>query len=325
MPTMRPQKPEERAKSGLAAPVPKSAADLLRQAFDPVRYLVPGLLPEGLILLAARPKVGKSWLALDLAINTATNGELFGRPVRGGDVLYLALEDNDRRMQSRLLKLGADRMDLSRFGFVTDWPRGEFGALAIHEWVDAHPEARLVVIDVFTKLREMTPGRDTGYATDYQAVSMLKPQRGGVTILLVHHTRKAECEDPLDSISGTLGIGGAADGAWILKRARGKDDAELHLIGRDLEEEGQFAVSFEREHCRWRWLGDAWMVRMTGERRQVLDLLAAQPLRPAEIAKALGKTQEATRMMVSRMVDDGQLDRGLDGKYRAIAPTGAHA
>lgn len=305
------------------APRIKTAADLLSRDFAPVRWLIPGLLPEGLMLLAARPKVGKSWLALDVAIACATGGQVFGRPVERGDVLYLALEDNDRRMHSRLSKLGATGAGLGDLAYATEWPRGAEGAHAIHEWINAHPNARLVVIDVFTKLRAASEGRETAYSVDYTDVSMLKPPTDrSVSILLVHHTRKAESDDPLDSVSGTLGIGGAADGAWILKRARGSDEAELHLIGRDLEDEGAFAVRFDRASCRWQWVGEAWRVRISAERRQVLDALVAEPMRPAELAKALGKTQEAARKILHDMVQDGQVDRGMDGKYRAVAPEG---
>lgn len=307
------------------APRVKSAAELLAREFAPIRWLIPGLLPEGLMLLAARPKVGKSWLALDVAIACATGGEVFGRPVERGDVLYLALEDNDRRMHSRLSKLGATGAGLGDLAYATEWPRGAEGAAAIHAWIKAHPNARLVVIDVFTKLRAATEGRETAYSVDYTDVSMLKPPPDrSVSILLVHHTRKAESDDPLDSVSGTLGIGGAADGAWILKRARGSDEAELHLIGRDLEEEGAFAVRFDRESCRWQWVGEAWRVRISAERRQVLEALADEPMRPAELAKALGKTQEAARKIIHDMVQDGQVDRGMDGKYRVTAPEGTY-
>lgn len=299
----------------------KSAAELLAQDFAPIRWLIPGLLPEGLMLLAARPKIGKSWLALDVAIACATGGQVFGRSVERGDVLYLALEDNDRRMHSRLCKLGATGAGLGDLQYATEWPRGAEGAAAIHEWIKAHPNARLVVIDVFTKLRAATEGRETAYSVDYTDVSMLKPPTDrSVSILLVHHTRKAESDDPLDSVSGTLGIGGAADGAWILKRARGSDEAELHLVGRDLEEEGAFAVKFDRDTCRWQWVGEAWRVRISAERREILDVLAEGAARPGEIAKRIGKRENAVRFLLHAMSRDGQVERGLDGRYRAIDP-----
>lgn len=297
----------------------KTAADLLAKDFTPIRWLIPGLLPEGLMLLAARPKVGKSWLALDVAIATATGGQVLGRRVSRGAVLYLALEDSDRRMHARLTKLQAAGDGLGSFQYATDWPRGAEGAALIHEWIEATPDARLVVIDVFTKLRAAAEGRDSAYAMDYTDVAMLKPPPDKpVSILLVHHTRKAESDDPLDSVSGTLGIGGAADGAWILRRARGADEAELHLVGRDLEDEGAFAVRFDRQSCRWQWVGEAWQVRLSAERRQALDALTREPMKPAELAEVLEKSSGAVRKMLHDMVQAGQIERGFDGRYRRV-------
>lgn len=301
------------------APPISTAAELLARTFIPIRWLVPGLLPEGLTLLAARPKIGKSWLALDLAIATATGGGVLGRRVERGAVLYLALEDSDRRMHARLLKLGATGQGLGDLAYSTTWPRGAAGARAIREWIDRTPQARLVVVDVFAKLRDHPDGRETAYAADYQDVAALKPPpERPVSVLLVHHTRKAESDDPLDTISGTLGIGGAADGAWVLKRARGEDEAELHVVGRDLEAEGAYSVRFNRDACRWELVGDAWRVKISGERREILGALERGAARPKEIATEVGKTEGAVRFLLHRMAAEGQVDRGLDGRYRAI-------
>jgi hypothetical protein len=323
--------PTEAEREAVAAKLRKAAAgtargpkitcgsDLMAREFAPIVEVVPDLLPEGLMLLAARPKVGKSWLALQLGLAVATGGEFLGRRLERGRVLYLALEDGDRRMRSRLEKLGAGRMDLSMFHYATEWQRGVEGATAIAEWVQANPDARLVVIDVLAKMRESRSGRDSGYAQDYEDVALLKPPPGrSVAILLVHHTRKAIADDPLDEVSGTLGVAGAADGAWVLKRARGEGEAELHLIGRDVEQEGAFAVRFDRDTCTWQWVGEAWRVRISGERRQVIEALADGPLKPQEIAEAIGKRGGSVRYLLLAMVRDGQLDRGMDGRYRVI-------
>jgi hypothetical protein len=319
--------PQRKPTRTAEAPPPplKTAADLMGTTFSPIHYLIPDLLPEGLFILAAPPKVGKSWLALDVALAVATGGVVLGRQVARGAVLYLALEDSDRRMHSRLTKLDAAGEGLANFHFATDWPRGLDGAAAIQEWIRQHPNARLVVIDVFTRLRGATVGRETTYTNDYNDMAVLKPPADRrVSILLVHHTRKADSADPMDSISGTLGLGGAADGCWVIRRARGEDEAELHLIGRDLEEEGTFSIKFDRASCRWQWEGDAWKVRVSAERRQALDALSARPLKPHELAEVLGKSQGAIRKLVLDMVRDGQLDRGMDGRYRPVGPGGPY-
>lgn len=296
-----------------------SATELLTRRFDPLRWLVPGLLPQGLTMLAARPKIGKSWLALDLATAVATGGTFLGQQVEQGDVLYLALEDGDRRLQTRLAKLKAHGPGLARLQFATSWPRGEEGAAAVQSWIGRTPGARLVVADVLTKMRGERGRSERLYDADYADTALLRPPAASaVSVLAVHHTRKAEAADAIDTVSGTLGVAGAVDALWVLTRARGEDEAVLHLIGRDLENESELALRFDRDACRWSAQGPAWQVRIGAERRQVLDVLAEGPQRPVDIARALGKQQPAVRMLLQAMVADGQVDRGLDGRYRRI-------
>ncbi|MEZ5740679.1 MAG: AAA family ATPase [Burkholderiaceae bacterium] len=309
--------PIRRPNGKYEGPIISNASELLRREFDPIAWLLPGILPEGLVMLAARPKIGKSWLALQLAVATATGGKLFGRRVTRGRVLFLGLEDSERRLHSRLQRLVAPGDDLSLLDYTTEWPRGAAGAQAIAEWVEQHPDARLVVVDVLTKLRDRDAGTDTAYTKDYDDLALLKPQAPGLTVLAVHHTRKMASDDPLDTISGTLGIAGAVDAAWILQRGRGEDEAALHLVGRDLEDEGEFAVRFERANCHWEWIGEAWQVQIGEERRVVVETLTTGgPMKPAEIAAAIGKHGQTVRKTLQRMKEAGQVDAGMDGRYR---------
>jgi hypothetical protein len=161
-----------------ASPKPKNAFDLMRRDLPPLPWVVPGLLPAGLTVLAASPKVGKSWLALSISLAVATGGTVFDREVEQGDVLHLALEDGDRRLQSRLKKLGAKPNDpaLSRFEYQTQWATGQQGADDITKWIESHPNARLVVIDVYANLRGPTgAGKEVLYNADYNSITQWKP------------------------------------------------------------------------------------------------------------------------------------------------------
>jgi len=84
-----------------------TAAALMDKTFPSINYIVPGYVCEGLTVLAGAPKLGKSWLTLGWALAIASETPAFGTiPVMGGDVLYLALEDNQRRLKARLLHMG---------------------------------------------------------------------------------------------------------------------------------------------------------------------------------------------------------------------------
>jgi len=153
-----------------------NAAKLLEEELPPVRWAVPDLVPEGVTLLAGKPKTGKSWLALGLCIATASGGLALGaKRVEEGSTLYLALEDNKPRLQRRLRKLGAEGHRVRGLGMATRWPRiGKGCEEALEEWLAYSPDARLVVIDTLAKIRPPASGNNS-YAEDYRALEPLLP------------------------------------------------------------------------------------------------------------------------------------------------------
>jgi len=236
-------------------PAGNTAAELLTREFDPPRFAIDGLLPEGLTILGGRPKQGKSWLSLLVAWAVAGGYDLDGRGTSGGDVLVLALEDTARRLQKRLRTL------LGALGWVvppnlhlhTEWPKSHEGGLFyIAEWLKTHPAARLVVVDTLGRFRKPARGTGNNYDEDYQEVSNLKKLFDGFRVsgIAVHHTRKLKAEDPFDELSGTLGISGGADTLMILDRERSDKTARLFAVGRDL---GDMTVplTWDPAGCRW--------------------------------------------------------------------------
>jgi len=299
-----------------------TAADLMTKTFPPPRWAVEGFFAEGVSLLVGPPKMGKSWLALATAVAVAASGRALGQiPVDQGDVLYLALEDTQRRLQERLGMVlnGADAP--ARLEIATEWPTLlEGGGEQLDAWLDQHPEARLVIVDTFAKLRGAASGPRNSilYQLDYQAVGDLKriADRHGVALIMVHHTRKAVADDPLDMVSGTNGLAGSADTVLILKRDIGRADATLYIRGRDVPE-ADHALRFDPVACTWSLIGDAAEYRLSAERQEILDVLrkAGEELSPKQIATILGKTPESVRYLLHKMVKAGEVD-GVGGKYR---------
>ena len=216
-----------------------TATALQTMKFATLSYLVPGLIPEGLCLLVSRPKLGKSWLALDLAIATAASQFVLGdlKPT-SGDVLYLALEDGPRRLQRRMTKLlptfsGAWPINLI---FATEWARSDHGGLTnIESWIKSAENPRLVIVDTLAQFRKMAIGKSV-YLEDYAAISELQKlaSKYNITIIVVHHDRKSGADDVFDTVSGSLGLTGAADTIAIMKRDAG--GVTLYVRGRDVEE-----------------------------------------------------------------------------------------
>jgi hypothetical protein len=297
-----------------APPTTISAAFLLGLELPEARWAVPGVLPEGVTILAGKPKIGKSWLALGLGIAVGSGGRALGQiAVEPGEALYMGLEDNVRRLQKRMRKMLADREAPTRLEVTTDWPQlDEGGVEALAAWLDKRPDARLVVVDTLKKIRPREAGSRSVYDLDYEALEPLVPLASGqgVAILVVHHLRKLEAGDPLDMISGSTGLTGGVDGAMVLKRDRGKQDATLVVDGRDIEEPAELALRWDADIASWSLMGDAEEYRQSEERRRIIELLERmdEPMYPKDIAEALEKNRSTTRVLLANMKQDDQVE-----------------
>lgn len=214
--------------------------------------LIDGFLYSGTYLFVGAPKVGKSFFMAQLGYHISKGIPLWEQPIRQGTVLYLALEDDYARLQSRLSAMfGVEGND--DFHFATRAETLENGLeRQLNDFVENHGNVRVIVIDTLQKIRE-AGGEKFGYASDYSIVTKLKEfgDRHGLCILIVHHTRKMEATDSFEMISGTNGLLGAADGAFLMQKERRTDNrAMLELVGRDQQEQRRY-LRFNRETLCW--------------------------------------------------------------------------
>ena len=294
--------------------------DLMSTEFPPPRWAVPGLICEGVTLLTGPPKVGKSWLSLGLAVAVASGGEAMGKVrVQQGPVLYLALEDTVRRLKSRLAKVLGDNPPPKGLTFMTECAPFPAGAAELGLWLDEHPDARLIIIDVLAKVRGATPPGADPYQADYAAIGRFKAlaDRYGVAIVLVHHVRKMASEDFLAEVSGTFGLAGAADATLSLKRGRGQADGVLHVTGRDVDE-AEYAAAFDPERGAWTLLDGPADTHALGDlRHRIRTHLETNPgSSPKQVAEAIGPGQyDNIRRYLNRMLEDGQVVSPARGRY----------
>ncbi len=293
-----------------------TAHELLTTEFPPIRWIVPGLLTSGLYVLAGAPKLGKSWLSLGIATACSVGGAVLGK-LRVDEIqtLYLALEDNPRRLQSRLEKIGARP---SRESIIaTEWPQGAAGVAKLREFLETYKQLKLIVIDTWIRFAGPHDGNDYGETSSAAAQLKALADEYDVCITVVHHTRKnTGGEDYLDSILGSTGLSAVADGSLVLRRARGNRDATLSVTGRDIEE-AEFALRFDAEIGSWVLLGTTAEVQETDARQEIYDLLAAAegPMGPKAVAEALGKNRNTIKQLLWKMASDGVLE-SLSGQYR---------
>ena len=208
---------------------------LMAAELKPLDFVVDTLLATGLHILAGSPKVGKSWLALWLAVSVAKSESVWGMATKQGTTLYLCLEDSTLRIQNRLDEITDDVP--ANVHFCTEAPILGCGLeQQLESFLTEHPDTVLVIIDTLQMIRDAR--RDMTYANDYRDLTSLKriADAHSVAILLIHHLRKEYAEDVFSRISGTTAISGAVDTSLTLvEQERGSGEATLYCIGRDIE------------------------------------------------------------------------------------------
>lgn len=222
-------------------------------------FVVEKILPTGLCVLASPPKYGKSWYSLDLCISVATGTKFLGFATNKSDVLYLALEDSNARLQERMRKVLNGRKAPQGLGYAINAGTLQHGLIEqLENYLEENPHVKLIVIDTFQKIRSETKKGQSAYAADYTDCGQLKTFADSkkICLLIVHHMRKMrDISDTFANISGTAGISGAADTMMTMNREnRDDENTKLSITGRDVEMQ-EFQIQFNKEKCRWHMLG----------------------------------------------------------------------
>lgn len=228
-----------------------NADTLLYHPLDKPKFVIDGLIPQGLSLFCGAQKIGKSWLMLRLALQVSRGLPMWDLPTTKSDVLYLCLEDTYNRVQSRLFKLTDEASDRLHFCIssnkVTDGLMQQLEA-----YIKKYPDTSLIIIDTLQKVRNSS--NDVSYANDYGDLSELKnfADRYSLSLLIVHHIRKQGDSDVFNKVSGTTGLTGCADASFVLDAdSRGADTAKLYAVGRDIEYQ---ELSLRFQDCEWNLL-----------------------------------------------------------------------
>lgn len=303
-----------------------SMSELYEQVFPGRPPVIEGLLYPGVYLFVGAPKVGKSFLMLQLGYHVGAGLPLWGYSVRQGTVLYLALEDDYDRLQERAYQMfGADSTKHLRFATIAQQlASGLYKQL--RGFVKDYPDTRLIIIDTLQKVRE-GGGEKYSYANDYEVITGLKQfaDESGVCLLLVHHTRKQQADDKFDMISGTNGLLGAADGAFLLQKERRTGNAAtLDISGRDQQDQRLYLT---RDEERLMWQLERAETELHKEPPdEVLEAVAALVTeeRPewtgtaTDLAAALGLDMKANALAMRLNVRAGRLLYEYHIRYESV-------
>ena len=232
-----------------------SADELLCMEFAESRPVISRLMPRGTYIVAGAPKIGKSWMVLWFAKQISSGQSVWEFETTKGDVLYISLEDPARRLQNRLMEIADENVENIYFATESEII-GNGLEEQLENFITEHPNTSLIIIDTLQKIREIS-GDNYSYASDYEAISTMKhiADEQNIAFLIVHHTRKEGDEnDPFNTISGTNGLLGAADGAFVLiKHQRINGRAAFHSTGRDIQDI-KLELEFNRENYTWKML-----------------------------------------------------------------------
>ena len=226
-----------------------SSEYIMNTLMKPIEYCVDGLISQGLFILAGAPKVGKSWLALDMCLSIAKREKVLGKATSCGHAVYLSLEDSLIRLQNRLYELTDDPSDNLHFAIMA-----ESISNGLPEQIEycrkRFDDLKIVFIDTLQMVRNES---ESSYGSDYKELSVLKAlaDKLGIAIVLVHHTRKCADSDPFNMISGSTGLSGCVDGSMVLiESKRGSRTAKLHCVGRDIEN-AEINLQFDSNLKKW--------------------------------------------------------------------------
>jgi hypothetical protein len=305
------------------------ATELLQRPFQPIRWAVPGIIPEGVTLLAGAPKIGKSWAALDISIAVVCGGHVFGSvQVDPGEVLYLALEDNERRMNSRVTKSLRGGSIPPGLHLAYQVPRINEGLIdQLGVFVAEHPNVRLIVVDTIKPIRPLEKKNERIYDADYGVGRpfLALAAHFNLSILLIHHTNKSRSEDELDTVSGSTGLAGGVDNILVLKRGRASAEAVLYVTGRDIEREGRFGLFWDQVNATWLMNEEGPQVTMSPERRAVYEVvrnvgpIAARDLAcvmyPDVVITRDSKEWKRVRHLLSKLRNEGRVEMNEKNEF----------
>lgn len=245
-----------------------TANDLLQKEIPELKYLVKDICPAGLGILSAPPKYYKSFMALQLCVALSQGLSFLGRQTSKTGCVYFDLESSNRRPQNRLKSMSVNKLDGVEFVTQEEMPKKDHKMitlangfdLMLEKYLDEHPYIGFVVIDVFKKIRTEQKKTQSLYEHDYADMEKLQSLAGkkNVSILILHHTTKMkDISDPFNNMSGSTGLLGAVDFAWIIsKDTRNDKQATLAITGRDIES-SELTIEFDNATFCWRYIGTA--------------------------------------------------------------------
>jgi hypothetical protein len=281
-------------------------ADLMAEPEPDTAWLVDGILPaSGVSLLAAKPKVGKSTLARNLALAVASGEPFLGRAVTQGAVVYLALEEKRDEVAKHFARMGAISERI--FVHVGAAPKDALAALAAA--IQEHRPV-LVIVDPLFRLIRIRDANDYAEASRELAPLMQLARDSGAHIVCVHHLGKGERTGG-DAILGSTGYFAAVDTALLMKRRDDRRTLEsIQRYGTDLAET---VIVMDADTGRITDAGELSAVQVADMATSIISTIGDGALTEQAIKEQMGGNQTTVSKAIRALVADGRLSRSGEG------------
>jgi hypothetical protein len=333
-----------------------TAATLMATTFPPVQWLIPNFVPQGLTVIAGPPKLGKSWLDLNIALGCVCGIPVLGDGIAKTEVLLCDFENRGPALQKRLKYiLGSDPSptELSHLDLKQDPAevgRGKAFVAYLNQYLDQYPNIGLVIIDPLRFIRDQQRRWQSGYDYDTETMDLLMSVVADrhVNIVVVHHTIKARGGDPFEMLYGTQGLTGSADTIIVMQR-EGKADsddaadqdntegtprirykkARFVGTGRSLPEDFDKLIELDPRTAMWDVMGDtsrASPEQQNSTRDRILSVMRKHNsiMRPSAIAAELHIDRNVIDTQLRRLKDAGKAESPKWGMWRIVRNPGAH-
>jgi hypothetical protein len=299
---------------------------LMKTELPPMLWAVAGILPEGFVCLAGRPKAMKSWTALKLVYCVQNGLDFLGHKTVQGDAIYFGLEDSKRRIKDRVMQLGYSKLKQPQIVLGGDVPYLGFGfEECLDNWIKSKENPRLVVIDTLARIK---PRQSKSAGTAYDADNLLMngiqklAVQNNLTVVFITHLSKAAQDYSFDKIQGSVGVQGMTDAMWMLDRGDGiNSKASLSGRGRDILD-FEYALTWDNETMSYSFEGNLDVINQNENRSEITRAMrelhdgGLDQIRPRDVAKHYGVTansKDGRRMArtMQRMADQFELIKGL--------------
>lgn len=302
-----------------------TARELQQKTIDPINYIIPDLLPEGLAGLAGSPKAGKSYMSLNIAFAVSRGKDVFDKfKTNKSSVLYLPYEDNERRLQDRIeYMLDEDDDNAPENIIYPDMrffpPLNEGGLKIIAKLLEKIPDIKLVIVDTLARAITLSSSKfKNQYIEEYEIATELQKFaiEKKICILCTHHTTKGESDNIFNLIQGSVGLTAGFDTLFVINKE--KQNTFLHSTGRDIES-NKFAVEFNKESFKWKILDYRPSIDTTPEREDIIELFDNDEnkiLTPREISSLLDKKPSAVSRLLTKINNEGYLIKVKTGQYK---------